>query len=189
MYSNATAWLSHQQPPNQHLHDPQHVHHDGRPPSADAWKDRSGAAGTSQQTLDLSDFGLGDIPGEHVSLSANIVSVQSHGPITATCLKTLCSVGDHTSSQADVLVTVPSSSTSPPPQSFYGHNNFQQQSFFLPNAPASYNPMPYGSTSWPTQPNPVPLSNYSSLNGATTGASGSSHQQQPPPPPVQMMIE
>jgi hypothetical protein len=68
MYSNATAWLPHQQQQNQHVHEPQHVHHDGRPSSPDAWKERTGsgvAAGSSQQTLDLmSDFGLGDIPGE-----------------------------------------------------------------------------------------------------------------------------
>lgn len=66
MYSNATAWLSHQQQQNPHIHESQHVHNDGRPPSADAWKEQAGPAG-AQQSLDLSDFGLGDIPGEHVS--------------------------------------------------------------------------------------------------------------------------
>lgn len=66
MYSNATAWLPHQQQQNQHVHEPQHVLHDGRPPSDDAWKEQnSGAVGGSQQTLDLmSDFGLHDISGE-----------------------------------------------------------------------------------------------------------------------------
>jgi len=63
MYSNATAWLSHQQQQNQHVHEPQHVLPDARPPSADAWKERAGGVAASS-ALDLSDFGLGDIPGE-----------------------------------------------------------------------------------------------------------------------------
>jgi hypothetical protein len=63
MYPNATAWLSHQQQQNQHIHEPQHVPPDGRPPSADAWKERASGV-TTGSTLDLSDFGLGDIPGE-----------------------------------------------------------------------------------------------------------------------------
>lgn len=63
MFNGATAWLSHQQQPtqSQHIHDPQHVHHDGRQPSADTWKERAGAAGIVQQGMDLSDF---DISGE-----------------------------------------------------------------------------------------------------------------------------
>ena len=60
MFSNTTAWLSHQQPQNQLVHE--HVHPDGRPPSADAWKEQTGVSAGS--ALDLSDFGLGDIPGE-----------------------------------------------------------------------------------------------------------------------------
>ena len=60
MYSNATAWLSHQQQQNQHVHEPQN---DGRPSSADAWKERTGGVAVGS-ALDLSDFGLADIPGE-----------------------------------------------------------------------------------------------------------------------------
>ena len=60
--------------PNQwphNVHDPQHVHVDGAPSSNDDWKDRSAsntsAGGSAAQPLDLSDFGLGDIPGKHFS--------------------------------------------------------------------------------------------------------------------------
>jgi hypothetical protein len=83
-----------------------------------------------------------------------------------------------------------SSISSPPPQPFYG-NSFQANNFFLPSAvPGPFNAMAYGA-GWSNQSSQVPLSNYSSLNGATTNSAGSSsqqqHSQQSPPP--QMMIE
>ena len=58
---------------SQNVPDPQHVRVDGAPPSNDDWKDRSapntsaGGSAAAQPSLDLSDFGLGDIPGKHSS--------------------------------------------------------------------------------------------------------------------------
>ena len=65
-----------------------------------------------------------------------------------------------------------SSILSASPQSFYGQYGYFMQS--------PYNTMAYGSP-WPP-PAPVPVSNYSTLNGATTSSSTSSStqsQQQP----------
>lgn len=178
MYSNASAWM-HQQPPSssQLIHENQQLQSDGLSHS-DAWKDRSGAASSSQQTLDLSDFDLG-IPGEHISSNAT-----QHRP--ATCSDESRDVSDKASEEADTLPLAPSTSTSPPPQSFYAHNTFQQQPYFLHNGPSSYS---FNAGSWPNQPTSVPLSNYSSLNGATTSNPGPSQHHQPPTPPPQMMIE
>jgi len=77
-------------------------------------------------------------------------------------------------------------------QSFYPY----QTGFFLPTSvPGPYNAMPYGST-WVNHS--LPLSNYSSLNGATSvNSSMSTSQQQPqqqlqqqkPSSPQPMMIE
>ncbi|KAI9572421.1 hypothetical protein HD554DRAFT_2185406 [Boletus coccyginus] len=137
----------------QNVPDPQHVHVDGAPPSNDGWKDRSapntiagGAA--AAPPLDLSDFGLGDIPG-------------------------------------------PSSSTSisPPPQSYYAH---PYQSFYVSTIPAPYNAMAYGSMSWPSSSAPLPLSSYSTLNGATSSSlsqPSTSQQQIASPTPPQLMID
>lgn len=184
MYSNATAWLAHQQQP---IHEQQHVQHDGQPSSADAWKDRNGVASSSHQTLDLSDFGLGDIPGEHVSLSAQVYTVQPRDLTADACSNTLHDVGDTTNTEADAHLTVPSTSTSPPPQPYF--HNFQQQNFYVPpNGQQPFNSMAFGPTSWPSQQSTVPLSNYSSLNGATSQPPPSQPQQQSPPLP-QMMIE
>jgi protein phosphatase 1 regulatory subunit 10 len=84
------------------------------------------------------------------------------------------------------LSDIQASSTNVPssPQSFYAP--FQHNNFFVP---APYTTMAYGTTPWPTQ-NHLPLSNYSSLNGATTSLTPSSstqsstlqqqQQQQPP---------
>lgn len=71
----SAPWLHHQQQPQQHTPESshaQHAHHEGRPASADDWKDRTtpsgqtGGAGSpsAQPGMDLSDFGLGDMPGE-----------------------------------------------------------------------------------------------------------------------------
>ena len=66
------------------------------------------------------------------------------------------------------------------PSPFFNYPN----NFFLPTVPAPYNAMTYGSSSWSPQPGQVPLSTYSTLNGAT-----SSHSQAPPPQPSQTNIE
>ena len=71
-----------------------------------------------------------------------------------------------------------SSILSASPQSFYGQYGYFMQS--------PYNTMAYGSP-WPP-PAPVPVSNYSTLNGATTSSSPSSStqsQQQPAQQPLQ----
>ncbi|KAI6040680.1 hypothetical protein EDC04DRAFT_2867510 [Pisolithus marmoratus] len=124
------------------------------------WKDRttttasSNGSPTAQPGLDLSDFGLGDIP----------------GPST-------------------------SNSISPPPQSYF------PQAFppFYPPVPVPgpYNAVPYTAMSWSTQPTPLPLTTFSTLNGATSAslsASQASTSQQQPSPPAnstqsQMMID
>src|ERR1700722_1441210 len=88
----------------------------------------------------------------------------------------------------DPCLLGPSSSASSPPPPFYGHS--YQNNFFLPSAvPGPYNAIAYGST-WGNQ-SQLPLSNYSTLNGATTttSANSSSQQQPPPSPPQPMMIE
>ena len=52
--------------------------------------------------------------------------------------------------------------------------------FFLPSVSAPYNAMNYGTTTWSPQPGQVPLSTYSTLNGATsTSQSPSSQPSQP----------
>ncbi|KAG6918492.1 hypothetical protein DXG01_013852 [Tephrocybe rancida] len=61
-----------------------------------------------------------------------------------------------------------SSSLSTTPQQFF---SYPPHSYFTVQSP--YNTMAYGSPTWPTQSH-VPLSNYSSLNGATTSSTPSS---------------
>ncbi|KAG6896863.1 hypothetical protein C0992_005610 [Termitomyces sp. T32_za158] len=63
---------------------------------------------------------------------------------------------------------VPSTSATPSQQFF----SYQPQNYFA--IPAPFNTMAYGSSSWPTATQShVPLSNYSTLNGATTSAAAS----------------
>ncbi|KAG6878343.1 hypothetical protein C0993_008101 [Termitomyces sp. T159_Od127] len=63
---------------------------------------------------------------------------------------------------------VPSTSTTSSQQFF----SYPQQNYFA--IPAPFNTMAYGSSSWPTTTQShVPLSNYSTLNGATTSAATS----------------
>jgi len=66
------------------------------------------------------------------------------------------------------------------PSPFFNYSN----NFFLPSVPAPYNAMTYGSSSWSPQPGQVPLSTYSTLNGAT-----SANSQAPPPQPSPTNIE
>jgi protein phosphatase 1 regulatory subunit 10 len=185
LYS-APSWLQHQPQPQQHSPE---SHHEGRPLSADAWKERASSAGTtagvtqspttSQTTLDLSDFtNLADVPGEHVLPSAYMLYVTRSRDKAQVC-------------DAYVrLAAIPHpTSVSPPAQPFFG--SFQHNGFFLQSPTASYNVMPYGSSGWNQTPQ-LPLSNYSSLNGATSSAAGASQpqlSQQSPPQQQQMMIE
>jgi protein phosphatase 1 regulatory subunit 10 len=194
------SWLHHQQPHPHIQESSPHLHHEGRHTSTDDWKDRvtptghsTGAASpppTQPPALDLSDFGLGNITGKRV-------------------FERSCERGQRFSSSLQVATLIAyhigsspsgSSSISPPPQPFYG-NSFQANNFFLPSAvPGPFNAMAYGA-GWSNQSSQVPLSNYSSLNGATTGSAGSSssslsqqqqqqqQQQSQQSPPPQMMIE
>lgn len=62
------------------------------------------------------------------------------------------------------------------PSTFFNYPS----NFFLPSVPAPYNAMNYGTTTWSPQPGQVPLSTYSTLNGATSSTSqSSSHPSQP----------
>ncbi|KAH9978276.1 hypothetical protein BGW80DRAFT_1435824 [Lactifluus volemus] len=58
---------------------------------------------------------------------------------------------------------------------FFNYTN----NFFLPSVPPSYNAMSYGSSSWSPQPGQVPLSTYSTLNGATSANSPQSPSSHP----------
>ncbi|KAG6811795.1 hypothetical protein H0H92_005811 [Tricholoma furcatifolium] len=83
---------------------------------------------------------------------------------------------------------------SPPTQSFFPYQTTHAHGYFVQ---APYNTMAYGASSWQPQTH-VPLSNYSSLNGATTSATPSTstsstpQQQQHSPPassPPQMAVQ
>ncbi|KAI0299760.1 hypothetical protein B0F90DRAFT_1668591 [Multifurca ochricompacta] len=65
--------------------------------------------------------------------------------------------------------------------SFFNYPN----NFFLPSVPAPYNGITYGTSSWSPQPGQVPLSTYSTLNGATSTTS----PQSPPSQSSQPNIE
>jgi len=178
LYS-ASAWLHHQPTPL-----PDSSQQEGTQSSPDDWKDRStataglGSSPSAQPSLDLSEFTL-DIPGEQF--------------VETQCGKHLFDCQNREAD--DISLTGPSTSTSSSSsQPFYGHP--YQNNFFLPSSvPGPYNAMAYGTT-WGTQ-SQLPLSNYSSLNGATTTSSPSSSSQQPQqqqqqqqhPSPQPMVIE
>ncbi|KAN0140181.1 hypothetical protein V8E53_002077 [Lactarius tabidus] len=63
--------------------------------------------------------------------------------------------------------------TSTAPSTFFNYPT----NFFLPPVPAPYNAMNYGTTTWSPQPGQVPLSTYSTLNGATSSTSHSLSSQ------------
>ncbi|KAI9448515.1 hypothetical protein H4582DRAFT_1901117 [Lactarius indigo] len=67
------------------------------------------------------------------------------------------------------------SSTSP--STFFNYPS----NFFLPSVSAPYNAMNYGPTNWSPQPGQVPLSTYSTLNGATSSTSQSPSSQSSQP--------
>lgn len=79
----------------------------------------------------------------------------------------------------DLSVPQPSSSS---PTSFFPFPH----SYF--SVPGPYNAMGYAAAAWPNQPGSVPLSSYSTLNGATTSTMGSSQSTQSSTP-QQTMID
>jgi len=164
VYSNASAWLQHSS--TQVTQSSPAVQNDiadsQRPPSSTDWKDRppsasdSNGASAVSGNIDLHDFGLGDLSGKH----------RVHAP--------------HDS--PDWVYPAPqTSSTSITSSSpFFNYPN----NFFLSSVPSPYNAMGYGPSSWAPQPGQVPLSTYSTLNGAT-----SANSQTPPSQLSQTNIE
>jgi len=172
VYSNASSWLQHS--PTQVAQPSPVVQNDiadsQRPSNSNDWKgpppstsDSNGASAVSGN-IDLHDFGLGDLSGKH----------RVHAPMI--CLL------DALPNEPDWVYPAPqASSTSLATSSpFFNYSN----NFFLPSVPAPYNAMGYASSSWSPQPGQVPLSTYSTLNGAT-----SANSQAPPPQPSQTNIE
>lgn len=84
-------------------------------------------------------------------------------------------------------LSVPSNPDTSPPSQFNLHSIYSPNHFSYGNGSQSFNSNPYSSSAWPGQTSTVPLSNYSTLNGATTSTVGSSHQHSPPA--SHMMIE
>jgi protein phosphatase 1 regulatory subunit 10 len=175
---NASAWLHHPPQASTPLSS-LHAQHEGRQSSTDDWKDRSslaidGPSPSVQPSLEMNDFTM-DLPGEPFCLAP---AHQSPRPIS--------------NAEADPSYAGPSSSATPlpsPPPPFFSHA--YPSNYFLPSSvPGPYNAIAYGS--WPSQ-SQLPLSNYSSLNGATTTSSAASssspQQQQQSSLAQQMMIE
>ncbi|KAJ3473772.1 hypothetical protein NLI96_g12832 [Meripilus lineatus] len=76
-----------------------------------------------------------------------------------------------------ISATNPSSSAVPTQQSaFY---TFPQHNFFVSGAPGPYNAVPYGGSHWTTTASSqqLPLSSYSTLNGATSQSSNNAQSQ------------
>lgn len=172
-YSAGTSWLH-----------PQHVPdlHDARTTTNDDWKEpsatMSAGAGPSgaqqqQQGMDLSDFvGLEPIAGEPAT--------QSLPPGYANSQTLYACSGSSTTS-----------SIPPSASSYFGFSN--HGNYFLSGDPVpSYAPTTQVYRGWTAAPPPpqLPLSSYSSLNGATSTTQSSpsqTHQTMSSPP--QMMIE
>lgn len=175
-YPNA-AWLQQHQIP-----DLQSVPPDGQHVVSDDWKDSSSSAQTASgaaavaPAIDLNEFGLGDLSGEHVLHAPEISAVRlsrSGSP----------NPGTHPHPRSPGPSTS-SSSVSNSSNAFYPFA--QHSSYYLPSAPGPYNAVPYG-TQW-SSPAQLPLSSYSSLNGATS-VTPSSTQQGMGPTPSNMIIE
>jgi protein phosphatase 1 regulatory subunit 10 len=166
VFSNASAWLQHS--PAQVAQSSPAVQNDiadpQRPPTSTDWKDRppsaSGSNGASAVSgnIDLHDFGLGDLSGKH----------RVHAPMTPN--------GPDWVYPAPQTSSTSLTSSSP----FFNYPN----NFFLSSVPSPYNAMGYGPSSWAPQPGQVPLSTYSTLNGAT-----SANSQTPPSQLPQTNIE
>ncbi|KAI0253040.1 hypothetical protein BJV78DRAFT_1153194 [Lactifluus subvellereus] len=81
----------------------------------------------------------------------------------------------------DLSAPQTSSTSLTTPSPFFNYSN----NFFIPSVPPPYNAMSYGTSSWSPQPGQVPLSTYSTLNGATSTSS----PQSPPSHPSQANID
>ncbi|KAJ7122949.1 hypothetical protein C8R44DRAFT_785006 [Mycena epipterygia] len=164
MESSIYTWLQPHQPESPH----HPVHHS--PPPAQEWSKQQQGTGVTaaspqpphqQPTLDLSDFtSLPDLAGASAAhIHPNPRSERAPAP------------------------SAPSTSAASPPPA--------QSSFYPFNHPGFYGGSPYYASAWPTtqpsqSPDPIPLSNYSTLNGATSANTASSSQQQQS---SQMMID
>lgn len=92
--------------------------------------------------------------------------------------------------------SAPSSTPTLPQQTQTSYYTFPHNgNYYLAGTPGTYSGMQYTTHTWPgnTAGSHIPLSSYSSLNGATTSTSASFHSSQLPssssPPPSQIMIE
>lgn len=174
LYSNAQNWT-------QNL--------TGGTPSTDDWKEQSsptngagGPPGTAAQqpSLDLSDYTIGDLAGKHLIHKRPCYKHAVERPRIKNVKIMVISL---------VIGPSTSSSISQPPAYYGGPFN----PFYLSSVPGPYNAVPYGSMSWTNPQTHLPLSNYSTLNGATstTSSQQSASQHQSPPASNQqpMMIE
>lgn len=76
-------------------------------------------------------------------------------------------------------------SSSSTPQPFY---SFSPSAYHLPTPPQSFNGIPFNNQQWIASTSQLPLSSYSSLNGATS-TSASNQQSPSASTPIQPMIE
>jgi protein phosphatase 1 regulatory subunit 10 len=160
-FHNSSPWLQHQPPP-QYASESQTIPHEpSRTISADTWKDQSAPSLTPQiqpvqPSLDLSDFALSDLSGEH-----NVEHCLRcfHRPQLPFPDPNLTAIPSSSTAPSVATATAPEAST----QSYY--STFPA---YYSHSPASYNTIPYSEWSGSSQSAQLPLSSYSSLNGATT---------------------
>ncbi|KAG2150329.1 uncharacterized protein EDB93DRAFT_1084239 [Suillus bovinus] len=109
------------------------------------------------------------------------------GPPGSTAQQPSLDLSDYTI--GDLAGPSTSSSISQPPAYYGGPFN----PFYLSSVPGPYNAVPYGSMSWTNPQTHLPLSNYSTLNGATSTTSSQQSTSQHQSPPAQnqqpMMID
>lgn len=109
------------------------------------------------------------------------------GPPGTTAQQPSLDLSDYTI--GDLAGPSTSSSISQPPAYYGGPFN----PFYLSSVPGPYNAVPYGSMSWTNPQTHLPLSNYSTLNGATSATSSqqsaSTHQSPPAQNQQPMMID
>lgn len=109
------------------------------------------------------------------------------GPPGTTAQQPSLDLSDYTI--GDLAGPSTSSSISQPPAYYGGPFN----PFYLSSVPGPYNAVPYGSMSWTNPQSHLPLSNYSTLNGATSTTSSQQSASQHQPSPTQnqqpMMID
>ncbi len=148
-----TAWL--QPPTNPELHS---VHDERSSTTTDDWKEQA----ASMQTSSINDL-LGDIQGEHDT-------ILQQTPDTSDAF----SVSHHPQphSHFPPVSSTPTPSTTSPASTYY----VSQQLYLAAAAP--FNGVQYGAT-WPSSSTQhVPVSSYSSLNGATSTSNHAQPQSQ-----------